>query len=243
MARLAAEETESDEPLADVHPLTGHQTLEEQSYMEMRRLITEGSLHPGDRISVNAMAKRLAVSRLPVIHALRRLASEGFVQIRPHKNVVVAKPTLKDMRGQFLMFAALEEVALREAWPLAPDAIARLDGAYQRHARELEAGAFGEDTDGAFHEMIWRAAGIEYLYTTIHTLWNLTAYYRMLVYKGNASGRQESITEHQAILQALQSGDLEGAIAHSRGHRLNSLRRVEHVMTEVMAATDVSPAV
>ncbi len=240
MARSA---TEGDEPLEHVHPLTGHQTLEERSYLELRRLITEGALRPGDRISVNAMAKGLAVSRLPVIHALRRLASEGFVQIRPHKNVVVSKPTPKEMRGQFLMFAALEEIALREAWPLALDRIARMDTLHRRLARELESGTSGEDADYAFHELVWRAATIEYLYTTIQTLWNLTAYYRMLVYKRDAHGVGDRIAEHQAILRAIQDGDLEGAIAHTRRHRLSSLERVEHVMAEVAGETALSPVV
>ncbi len=238
---MAQPVTKRDEQVERVHPLTANQTLEERSYVEMRRLITEGILLPGDRISVNAMAQQLAVSRLPVIHALRRLASEGFVQIRPHKNVVVSKPTHKEMRGQFLMFAALEEVAIREAWPLAPEDVARLDALSQRHARELESGASGEDADCAFHEVMWRAAGIEYLYTTIHTLWNLTAYYRMLVYKRHVHGRHESIIEHRAILRAFQDGDLEGAIARTHSHRISSLERVEHVMDDMMGDTASSP--
>ena len=240
---MARSITESDEPPEHVHPLTDNQTLEERSYVEMRRLITEGALQPGDRISVNAMAKSLAVSRLPVIHALRRLASEGFVQIRPHKNVVVSEPTPKEMRGQFLMFAALEEIALREAWPLAPARIARMETLHRQLARDLESGASGDDTDYAFHDLVWRAAAIEYLYTTIQTLWNLTAYYRMMVYKRDAHGVRDRIAEHQAILRALQDGDLEGAIAHTKRHRLNSLERVEHVMAEVAGETALSPVV
>src|SRR4051794_10946077 len=97
---------DSDADLTQVQPLSERPTLEEGAYQGMRRAITDGILLPGDRISVNAMAAQLGVSRLPVIHALRRLASEGFVEIHPHKNVTVSKPTPKELRVRMLMMIA-----------------------------------------------------------------------------------------------------------------------------------------
>ena len=219
----------TDVRLERVQPLPHQGTLEESAYLELRRLIIEGALHPGGRISVNAMAQRLGVSRLPVIHALRTLASEGFVQLRPHRHVVVANPTAREIRGQFLMFAALEEVAIREAWPLMPADVARMESLHQRLTDELGAGAFGEQTDHAFHDVLWRAAGIECLYTSIDTLWNLTAYYRLLVYKKYAGNIGDRVAEHAAILRAAAHGTLEEAIEQIRRHRLSSLRRAAEV--------------
>jgi DNA-binding GntR family transcriptional regulator len=222
--------------LESIQPLSNPLTLEETAYLELRRLITEGVLHPGGRISVNAMAKGLGVSRLPVIHALRRLASEGFVQLRPHKDVVVAKPTAKEMRGQFLVFAALEEAAIREAWPLSEARIAQLEAVYTRLTGELESGLLGEDTDYAFHEVLWRAPEIDYLSSTIQTLWSLHAFYRTLVYKKYGPNHRYRVTEHMAILNAVKNGTLEEAVEHVRRHRLNSLQRVTGVMTDLLEA-------
>jgi DNA-binding GntR family transcriptional regulator len=221
--------------LEAIQPLQNPLTLEATAYLELRRNISEGVLAPGARISVNALAKRLNISRLPAIHALRRLASEGFVQIRPHKEVVVSKPTPKELRGQFLVFAALEEVAAREAWPLSPEHIADLERCYDRLTQELASGSFGEAADYAFHGVLWCAAGMEYLATNIQTLWNLHAYYRMLVYKKYGPNTRYRETEHSAILRAVQHGVLEEAVHHIRRHRLNSLERVTDVMTEMLS--------
>src|SRR5882757_2339200 len=121
-----------DSPLHGVQHLEEPLTLEESAYRELRRVITDGLLRPGERISINAIALRMGVSRLPVIHALRRLASEGFVQIRPHRNAIVTKPTKQEIRVRMLMMIALEEIAVREAWPLAPAAIARMAELHNR---------------------------------------------------------------------------------------------------------------
>ena len=225
-----------DGPLEAIQPLRNPLTLEATAYFELRRLISEGVLLPGDSIAVNGLAKRLGISRLPAIHALRRLDSEGFVQIRPHKDVVVSKPTTKEMRGQFLVFAALEEVAIREAWPLSSEQIAQLNACFQRLIAELQSGSFGEQADYAFHDVLWSAAGIEYLSTNIQTLWNLHAYYRMLVYKKYEPNSRYRDTEHAAIVQAVTNGTVEEAVDHIRRHRLNSLQRVTEVMIEILGS-------
>ncbi|HWE61698.1 MAG TPA: GntR family transcriptional regulator [Chloroflexota bacterium] len=229
-------DADSDVQLEAIQPLRNPLTLEATAYLELRRLISEGVLLPGARIAVSALARRLGISRLPAIHALRRLASEGFVQIRPHKDVVVSKPTTKEMRGQFLVFASLEEVAIREAWPLSSEQRARLDHCYQRLTGELKSGSVGEPADYAFHDVLWGAAGIEYLSTNIQTLWNLHAYYRMLVYKKYGPNMRYRATEHAAILHAVTNGTLEEAVDHIRRHRLNSLERVTEVMTEILGS-------
>ena len=221
------------EKLKAVQPLEGRPTLEDRAYEELKRAITDGALLPGGRISVNAMAKRLGISRLPVIHALRRLASEGFVQLHAHKNVVVTKPSRKDIRGRYLVLAALEEVALREAWPLDPKALTRLEKVHGGFSRKAEGGEFDEGLDHAFHEVVWAAPEVDQLRGMIENLWELGAYYRTLVREAaSPEGMRASAGEHGAILRALKDGDLEEAVLRVKEHRMNGLRRLEKLFAD-----------
>jgi DNA-binding GntR family transcriptional regulator len=73
-----------------------HRTLEELAYQDIRRAIAEGRFAPGQRIIVHSMAAASGVSRIPVLQALRRLQTEGFVRITPHKDVVVSKDMVRN---------------------------------------------------------------------------------------------------------------------------------------------------
>jgi len=206
-------------------------TLEESAYRELRRVITDGMLRPGERISINALAQRMGVSRLPVIHALRRLASEGFVQIRPHRNAIVTKPTQKEIRVRVLMMIALEEIAVREAWPLAPEALARMAEVHARAAAKAAAGETADDLDWRFHEVVWQAAGMEQLCDMIQRLWDLGAYYRTLMNLRHGVAQSRAV-EHAAILHAFQSGTAETAVESIRRHRLKALDRLTHLFVQ-----------
>jgi DNA-binding GntR family transcriptional regulator len=206
-------------------------TLEESAYRELRRVITDGVLHPGDRVSINALAQQMGVSRLPVIHALRRLASEGFVQMRPHRNAIVTKPTHKEIRVRLLMMIALEEIAVREAWPLSPAALARMAEVHAQSKAQPEADEGASEWDKRFHEIVWEASGADQLDDMIRTLWDLGAYYRTLVNRRHGVARSRA-AEHAAILHSFQASTPDAAVESIRLHRLKALDRLNNLFTE-----------
>jgi DNA-binding GntR family transcriptional regulator len=211
--------------LDGVQPLEEPVTLEEAAYREIRRVIADGILKPGERLSVNAMAQRMGVSRLPVIHALRRLASEGFIQIRPHKSPTVNHPSAKELRTRSLMMSALEGIAVHEAWPLSPALLAEMEHFCARSTEHIREGVFDEQDDWRFHEVVWRAPGVEQLRFTIQTLWDQGAYYRTLGIR--AFGVTPTrIIEHEGILEAFRTGTPDEAAARIRSHRLGALQRL-----------------
>jgi DNA-binding GntR family transcriptional regulator len=217
--------------LNDIQRLREPLTLEEGAYKELKRVIADGVLRPGDRVSINAIAQRMGVSRLPVIHALRRLSSEGFVQMRPHRNAIVTKPTGKEIRVRVLAMIGLEELAVREAWPLPAAALARMAEIHAQATTVYPTGELQEDWDRSFHEVMWRAAGVEQLHDMIQTLWDLGAYYRTLVNRREGVVRLRAI-EHGAILAAFQAGGLEDAVASIHQHRLKALDRVLNLFVD-----------
>src|SRR5688500_15558023 len=64
--------------------------LVDQVYRSLLDAISEGSLAPGERITQEDIAERLAVSRQPVLQALRLLKKDGFVRDAPGRGVLVA---------------------------------------------------------------------------------------------------------------------------------------------------------
>jgi DNA-binding GntR family transcriptional regulator len=55
--------------------------LAAQTYAQLKEMIHDFQLLPGDRFSENEMGTRLGVSRTPVREALFRLRNEGFLDV------------------------------------------------------------------------------------------------------------------------------------------------------------------
>lgn len=75
---------------------------------ELRREILRGTLPPGATIKERDNAERQGVSRTPMREAIRILAKEGLVQLRPLRSPVVADPSLKEIIDQVQVLHALE---------------------------------------------------------------------------------------------------------------------------------------
>lgn len=92
----------------------GH-TASEFVYEQLRRKIFEKSLASGQRLPEVAIAKEMNVSRTPVREALRRLESEGLVQIVPGWGACLASPTKQEIIDTYEVRETLEIMAIRKA--------------------------------------------------------------------------------------------------------------------------------
>ncbi|MEM3485376.1 MAG: GntR family transcriptional regulator [Candidatus Methanomethyliaceae archaeon] len=81
-------------------------------YEQLRELITNLVLKPGQRISVEDVAHMLEVSATPVREALHRLAEEGFVEQKPYVGFFVVNLTAEDVEELFEIRKSLEALAL-----------------------------------------------------------------------------------------------------------------------------------
>jgi GntR family transcriptional regulator/MocR family aminotransferase len=81
--------------------LIGRKNLCGEIYRQTRRAILEGRLLPGDRLSPSRhLARALAVSRMTVIVAYERLASEGFITSRLGAGTFVSDRVRSGSRGK-----------------------------------------------------------------------------------------------------------------------------------------------
>ena len=63
---------------------------QERTYTILRDRIHSGSFAPLERLNIDALARELGVSPIPVREALRRLEAEGWVRFTPNVGAVVS---------------------------------------------------------------------------------------------------------------------------------------------------------
>lgn len=88
-----------------------NRSLHDQVASRVRDLIIEGILEPGSRIDEAQLIEDLGVSRTPFREALRTLAAEGLVIVRPSKGSIVRKLTPADVFSMLEVLGHLEKLA------------------------------------------------------------------------------------------------------------------------------------
>ena len=206
-----------------------HRTLEEQAYEHIRSALIAGRLAPGQRIVASAIARAAGTSRIPVLQALRRLESEGFVRINPHRDVVVSGLSEEEFRERFLMMAVLEALCVREAnGKIAPVTLQRLREVHGEIVTARRAGDTGRavTADGRFHRMLWEMSGLRQVVQVLQNVWDRGEYYRVIMHARRGGFAAESIAEHEEILTALEAGDTARAARAVERHRLRAMERL-----------------
>src|SRR6266481_5306478 len=87
-----------------------HRTKGEFVYRTLRDAIVKCELSPGERLVIDDLARRLAVSSIPVREALQLLQSEGLVVTVPHVGTSVATLSRDSVAEVFAVMEGLEIV-------------------------------------------------------------------------------------------------------------------------------------
>src|SRR5690349_4617973 len=86
--------------------------LIEETARVLREHIVEGRLAPGERLSERDLGARLGVSRTPLREALRLLAAERLVEVRPRRGARVAPLDSTVVEDVYPVLACLERLAV-----------------------------------------------------------------------------------------------------------------------------------
>lgn len=190
-------------------------TLADQVYEAVRNRILDGELESGEFAREQELSDAMGVSRTPVREALGRLASEGFLERIPHRGFRVPDEALSPILEIYPIVSALELLAGRLAFPRVGDEeLAEL----RRINADLRAAMEEEDVDSAielnnrFHDLIARRSGNQ---TLVEQLEELRVQIRRLEtwYYSYREHTEQSIREHASLIDALETGELERALA------------------------------
>lgn len=185
---------------------------------ELRRLVITGELAPGTRLVEDRLAAQLGVSRNPVREALQTLATEGFVELLPRRGALVAQITAAQAEELFDVRMVLESLAARTAARKAsPPAVAALEAVLDQAREATERGDYDRlaTCNTAFHELVVKASGNEYLALLVAPMSRRVQW----VFRASAASRApHSWTEHEALLRAIADGDEEHAALLAGAH-------------------------
>jgi DNA-binding GntR family transcriptional regulator len=195
-------------------------TLADDVYRQLRDLIVSLKLSPGTPLSESDLTTRLGVSRTPIRQVLHRLQQEGFAVAYPVGSVsriLVAPMTLEDMRELHAILGVLEGMAARSAAELPEEARAPLAAKLRRLNDDLRAawlaGAVrdAQDLHVRFHRTLVEAAAPRRLRSELDALQPQVERYERVYTAALASEFCQSLEEHDAIVDAIASGDAERA--------------------------------
>jgi DNA-binding GntR family transcriptional regulator len=96
------------------YPTLNHLDLTEQTYRILREQILKRDLHPGDKVSVDAVARGLGVSRTPVVNALKLLENDGLVEIHPRRGTFITELEARDVADLFEIRQMIELYAAEQ---------------------------------------------------------------------------------------------------------------------------------
>lgn len=184
----------------------------------LRQRIFAHELTPGTWIDEQKLAEQYGISRTPLREALKVLASEGLVELKPRRGCYVTEISRQDLDDIFPLIALLEGRCAGEAVDRAkPADIAALKAIHNRleaAARDGRIDAFFE-ANQEFHRQIQELAGNRWLLTVIQDLRTVLKLSRL--HSLSLEGRlQQSLDEHRLIMAALESG--EGGRAEKTMH-------------------------
>jgi DNA-binding GntR family transcriptional regulator len=206
-------------PAPGPRPLN-HTTLAEQVYQYLRQQILDNVYPPQAALPEATLAAALAVSRVPVREALRRLAAEGLVTLRPRQGAFVSSFSPRQFLDAYRVREALEELAISLAVPnLTAADIAELDrlqAEMRRHAAAGDTDAFFA-ANSSFHALFVERSHNDYLQGIYFPLMDQMRRH-ISSSLGLRGGLARSLEEHQAILDAVRAGDADAAARRLREH-------------------------
>ena len=97
-------------------------SLSEQVTEYLYKLLVSGRLKGGQRVNEAELARTLKISRNPIREAIRKLEERGLLVSAPRRGTFVRSFSATDIEDIFSFRMALEEFALRQAFPKLTDA-------------------------------------------------------------------------------------------------------------------------
>jgi DNA-binding GntR family transcriptional regulator len=173
----------------------------------LRRAILIGRYKPGERLVEDRLSTELGISRVPIREALRTLAGDGLVELRPNRGAAVAAISTEVAADLVEVRATLEglnaRLAARHHQPQIIEELRRVlrEGNKAAHARSVPDLV---RLNGDFHDKLAEAGGNAILWDIMRTLRERTG----IVFARNTAARAvQDWDEHSRILAAVIEGD------------------------------------
>lgn len=216
------------------------QTKKQLATEKLRHAIRSGRYEPGQPLKQNDIASDLGLSSTPVREALTELGVSGLVVYEQHRGNRVTTLDLDRIEQVYTARKILERETAKLALPnLDKAAVLELEqlGDEMKLHRKYERFEELAVTDEAFHKRIFEGSNNDYLLAAINNLWNSFPRYFMW----NIDRRiDQSMQEHDAMIDALKTGDEDAFLNTVSDHLDHSLTSIRNHMKEQDVSKDTS---
>lgn len=215
-----------------------HTDLTEKTYLVLKDRILRRQLRPGEKISVPEVAEALGVSRTPVTDALKRLATEGLVEIIPRRGTFVTEVTARDVAELFDVRMMIELYAAQTV---------AQNGKVDRFLEDIEAPMAGMEqaivdddykdydafiaNDRDLHLALVKLTENEHLIRIYKDL-NVHMRVARAHYLNSVEDARQAQREHEAIVDAFSSGDPDRINHALSTHITNVKERILELLEE-----------
>jgi DNA-binding GntR family transcriptional regulator len=217
----------------DAKPPEARGPASQPIYAQIQKMIMMLELEPGQRLTVEALARELEISPTPVREALARLESEGLVTKTHLRGFHVAEQHPRDRFEQMFELRLLVEPRM------AANAAERASAEDRQELQDLDAAMHataeappGAETynefaalDAQFHRVIAVASGNEVVADVLNRFHVHLVLFRLRRDQGVAT---RALPEHRRIVEFIVEGDRDLAEAAMLSHLERSLTRVRN---------------
>ncbi len=184
----------------------------------LRSAIISGQIPGGTHLIQRAVARELGISTTPVREALLQLASEGIVELDPHRGAVVKSVDPDEMLEVYDLRVLLEPHCMEmAALQISKEALARAEDLHKQMEAERDMGAWA-NLNREFHQLLCNSVDAPRLVAILQSLHAANALYvsvglRMVTHPLEAGNR-----DHRRLLDALEKRDPAAAAEAARYH-------------------------
>ncbi|MBP1933560.1 GntR family transcriptional regulator [Ammoniphilus resinae] len=190
-------------------------TLKEKAYYEIRKLILNGVLKPGEFLTERELVERLKMSRTPIRSAMERLEAEGLINNSPNKGPIVAEISLKRAVDIYDFRIALESHVVKKLavtqWD--EESYRRLTDNLAEQKRFLDEKNDVEFTkkDAEFHQELAAIYGNEEIIEMMEKIQDRLQLLALRVFRKDSLRLQRYYDDHVEILELISKGSGEEA--------------------------------
>jgi GntR family transcriptional regulator, rspAB operon transcriptional repressor len=205
-----------------------------QVFERLREMILSLELEPGAVLSRNDLAAQYGLSQTPVRDALMKLGEEGLVDIFPQHATVVSRISVTAATQAHFLRRSIELEVVRGI-TLARDTalIARLRETIAAQMDVLDLHNYEQFVllDQDFHRQMYEAAGVPQLWELVRRRSGHIDRLRRLNLPVEGK-TQAVVSDHTAIVDAIDSGDATAAQSAMRQHLSGTLSQIDQIRAD-----------
>ena len=196
-----------------------------------------GQYQPGSVMNERKLSEEMGISRTPIREALQMLARDGWLQMETYKGAIVREFDSHYMWELVRIRYALELSAVEDAVRnMAEEELARLREIQYRQKEDL----LNYDVDNfiqhdrEFHSCIYKMSRNGELMKLASNYYDVFRFLGKQAVMGMEERRITTVEEHQAILDAVESRDIDAAVRAMKTH-------MEHTEENIRRQIKIAP--